>query len=46
MQPWVRSRPPRVPKPKAVMPKVSSGSPTTVRLPKSVNSSNVTKSRK
>jgi hypothetical protein len=46
MQPWVRNKPPKPPMPKAVMPKASNGSPTPVKLPKSVNSQNVSKSKK
>lgn len=46
MQPWVRQKPPTISKPKAKLPSVSNGSPTPVKLPKSVNSSNVSRSRK
>ena len=46
MQPWVRQTPLSVSKPKMTMPKVSNGSPTSVKLPKTVNSQNVTRSKK
>lgn len=46
MQSWVRNKPASIPKPKMNMPKVSNGSPTPVKLPKSAVSDNVTKSRK
>ena len=46
MQSSVSKKPMSVPKPKAKLPKVSKGSPTPVKLPKSVASCNVTRSRK
>lgn len=46
MQAWVRSKPVNPPAQKAKMPKVSNGTPTPIKLPKTVNSPNVSRSKK